>query len=51
MTATKVDGEFLFWMLVAVSIVPIGSFFYMHNFEVQRWADSDYSPYATEDDY
>lgn len=49
MTA-PVDGEFFFWMLVGISVVPLGSLFYLHSIEVQRWSDSDYSPYATDEE-
>ena len=43
------DGWLLFYALVFVSAVPIGILFYRYNFEVNRWKDSDYSPYATDD--
>lgn len=33
-----------------VSLVPIGSFLHGRSFEVSRWSESDYSPYATSDD-
>ena len=33
-----------------VSIIPVGLLFYNHSFEVQRWKDSDYSPYSSSDE-
>jgi hypothetical protein len=44
-----VDQSFFWFSLLAIGAVPIGVLFYRHNFEVQRWQDSDYSPYATDD--
>lgn len=42
------DLCFFFTMLVTVSVIPICVGLHKHSFEVQRWKDSDYSPYATE---
>lgn len=47
---TAVDQWWLVYSLLTVSAVPVGTLIYLHNFEVQRWSDSDYSPYATGDD-
>lgn len=51
---TRPSGSFdpsFFWIaLVFVSLVPLGTWLYSHDFEKRRWADSDYSPYATDDD-
>ena len=38
-------GTMLLSMLL-VSLMPLGLLFYKHNFEVKRWANSDFSPYA-----
>ncbi len=38
-------GTMLLSMLL-VSLMPLGILFYKHNFEVKRWANSDFSPYA-----
>ncbi len=45
---TGSDPWLLFYALVFVSLVPIGIIAYRHSFEVKRWENSDYSPYATE---
>lgn len=48
---TETLDQWLFaYALVFVSIVPVGTLLYNHSFERQRWAESDYSPYATDDD-
>jgi hypothetical protein len=36
--------------LSALSVIPLLVGFYHYRFEVRRWADSDYSPYASSDD-
>lgn len=41
------DGWLMFYGLLAISTPPILSFFYLYSVEVQRWKDSDYSPYAS----
>lgn len=38
-------GTMLLAMLL-VSLMPLGVFIYKYNFEVKRWANSDFSPYA-----
>jgi len=40
-------ASFIIWLLVLLSIVPILVAFYHFSFEKRRWADSDYSPYAS----
>lgn len=40
----------IFIMLCLIAIVPIVKYFQEYNFEKERWADSDYSPYVTEDE-
>ncbi len=47
---TPVDPWLFWYSLLAVSTIPFGTLFYLHNFEVKRWSDSDYSPYASGDD-
>jgi predicted RNA-binding Zn-ribbon protein involved in translation (DUF1610 family) len=42
------DGWLCFYGLLMVSAVPIAILVYRYSFEVKRWEDSDYSPYATE---
>ena len=34
--------------LALASVIPIGFLLHKHQFEVSRWKESDYSPYATE---
>lgn len=46
--STGSDPILLALALLGVSAFPIGALVYKHNFEVQRWRDSDYSPYSTE---
>ena len=46
----KLDQWMFAYALIFVSIVPVGTLLYNHSFERQRWADSDYSPYATDED-
>ncbi|OYP38172.1 DUF4178 domain-containing protein [Rhodopirellula sp. MGV] len=45
----KWDGGLLTLAAIGVSIIPGLTLFYLHSFEVQRWQDSDYSPYASDD--
>lgn len=45
---TGADPWLMFYGMVFVSAIPIGILVYWYSFEVQRWKDSDYSPYATE---
>lgn len=48
---TPALDQWLFgYALFFVSIVPVGTLLYNHSFERQRWSQSDYSPYATDDD-
>ncbi|MFK8114875.1 MAG: DUF4178 domain-containing protein [Rubripirellula sp.] len=42
------DPWMLFYALLFVSLIPIGILVYCYSFEVKRWSDSDYSPYASE---
>jgi tetrahydromethanopterin S-methyltransferase subunit E len=42
------DGGFLLLMLGLLSVLPILSILYLWNFDVQRWSESDYSPYSSE---
>ncbi|MEL6106872.1 MAG: DUF4178 domain-containing protein [Planctomycetota bacterium] len=46
---SRMDGWLLFYALIAISLVPVGVMFYLHNFEVNRWSESDYSPYASDE--
>ena len=48
--AGKADGWLLFYALLGVTIVPVVMIAYLHNFEVRRWSNSDFSPYASSDD-
>ncbi|MEO2033313.1 MAG: DUF4178 domain-containing protein, partial [Planctomycetaceae bacterium] len=43
-----VDQWFFAVSLGLASVIPIGFLVHKHQFEVSRWKDSDYSPYATE---
>ncbi|MCH2212909.1 MAG: DUF4178 domain-containing protein [Fuerstiella sp.] len=43
-----VDQWFFATSLGLASLIPIGFLFYKYQFEVNRWKDSDFSPYATE---
>jgi len=47
-TSKSIDGGFFVIMLIVMSVLPVGTFVYQHNFEVQRWRNSDYSPYNSE---
>ena len=46
-------GNADFWLFIyaaiGISILPVLVLVYLYNFEVQRWKDSDYSPYATDE--
>jgi hypothetical protein len=42
----KTDGVFFTMLMVLLSIVPVGALVYSYIFEVRRWENSDYSPYA-----
>ncbi|MCA8982415.1 MAG: DUF4178 domain-containing protein [Planctomycetaceae bacterium] len=44
----EIDGGFSLIMLGLLSVIPLGTLLYCHNFEVQRWAESDYSPYSSD---
>ena len=46
---TGVDQWLFFYALVFVSVIPICALLHMYQFEVNRWSDSDYSPYASDD--
>jgi hypothetical protein len=36
--------------MVLVSLVPLGTFLYSRDFEKRRWEESEFSPYATDDE-
>lgn len=42
------DGWLCFYAMLIVSAVPLAVLVYRYSFEVKRWENSDYSPYATE---
>lgn len=42
------DGWLCFYAILFISIVPVCILAYRYSFEVRRWENSDYSPYATE---
>ena len=47
-TARGADPAFLFIAIALVSVIPVGAILHRHSFEVKRWENSDYSPYASE---
>lgn len=42
----SVDQWIFFYALLFISIIPLGLFAWNFQFEVNRWKESDYSPYA-----
>ncbi|QDT60705.1 hypothetical protein SV7mr_32310 [Stieleria bergensis] len=48
--SSKADAWLLTYALVGVSLFPMGFLLYRRQFEVQRWSDSDFSPYLSSDD-
>ncbi|MEM9366805.1 MAG: DUF4178 domain-containing protein [Planctomycetota bacterium] len=44
------DPWMLFYGVLFVSLIPGGILAYKYSFEVSRWKDSDYSPYASSDE-
>ncbi|MFG0288487.1 MAG: DUF4178 domain-containing protein [Rhodopirellula sp. JB044] len=42
------DPWMWFYAMIFISIFPAAILLYKYNFEVQRWKDSDYSPYASD---
>ena len=46
--SSKADPMLCFIGLFLVSTVPVGILFYLYSFEVNRWQNSDFSPYASE---
>ena len=46
--AHKADGWLWFYSVFFISLPLLGFFLYVWSFEVRRWENSDYSPYATE---
>ena len=48
--SSTADPWLLAWALCLVSVLPIGVGFVNHSFDVKRWSESDYSPYAKGDD-
>ena len=47
--ASGSDPWMAFYAMLFVSVIPIGILAYWYSFEVRRWQDSDYSPYASSD--
>ncbi|GAA4448653.1 DUF4178 domain-containing protein [Novipirellula rosea] len=45
----RADGWMTFYAMLFVSLPIIAFHFYAHNFERQRWSESDYNPYASSD--
>ncbi|KAA5545978.1 DUF4178 domain-containing protein [Roseiconus nitratireducens] len=45
----KADGWLWFYSVLGVSLIPGLVLAYLYNFEVQRWRDSDFSPYVSDD--
>ena len=43
------DPWVLVWGLFLVSVIPVGALIANHSFDVKRWSESDYSPYASDD--
>ncbi|MCC9656538.1 DUF4178 domain-containing protein [Rhodopirellula halodulae] len=43
------DGWLFFYAAIFVSAIPIGCIVFKYNFEVSRWKESDFSPYASGD--
>jgi hypothetical protein len=41
------DGWMLWYGFLAVSAIPVSALIFAFAFEQRRWANSDYSPYAT----
>jgi len=41
------DPWMCFYAMILISVVPAAVLFYKYNFEVKRWKDSDFSPYAS----
>jgi hypothetical protein len=44
---TGADPWLMFYGMIFVSAIPLGILGFWHAFEVQRWKDSDHSPYAS----
>ncbi|QEG39654.1 DUF4178 domain-containing protein [Roseimaritima ulvae] len=49
LSATGSDPWLLFYGMIFVSLPPAGVLLYLHHFERQRWRDSDFNPYASDD--
>ena len=47
MLTPEPDGWLLWYGFLMVSAIPVGAIVYAMSFEQRRWANSDYSPYAT----
>lgn len=43
------DPWLMFYGMIFVSLIPAGILLFLHSFEVKRWENSDYSPYASDD--
>jgi ribosomal protein S27AE len=41
------DPWLAFYAIIFVSLIPVGILIFFHSFEVKRWSNSDYSPYAS----
>jgi hypothetical protein len=44
------DGWLFWYGIVGVSFLPGCALLYRHGFERQRWSNSDYSPYVSDDE-
>ena len=49
MIKDKADGWLLIYAMFFASIIPVGALAVNYFFDVKRWSDSDFSPYATDD--
>ena len=47
--SANADGWLLVWYLFLISIIPLIGLIVNHTFNVKRWSESDYSPYASSD--
>lgn len=50
MRASGVDTALGVWALILVSLQPLGTMIYKSSFEVSRWKDSEFNPYASSDE-
>lgn len=49
-THRSVDFPLTVWAILLVSLMPIGSWLYSRSFEMSRWRDSEFNPYAISGD-